>query len=187
MAMAHRRRSLTADNAGLLQRLAEGLDLSPLVALPGAWPCRRSSYRRRSALWTAFACRKAPRWRSLQRPPEAGPELDIPRCTRRCVPLASIPGPKPSLEAQPGASLLRGAERCYQLFCSFSGTLMSVGLSSAGLFTSSIFALSLGRLEDNSLRVDAEDAVSALPELVRCVVQAVNALPAEVSPWMSFQ
>ena len=170
MAMAHPRRRLTADNASLLQRLAEGLDLSPLVALPGAWPCRRSSYRRRSALWTAFACRRAPRWRSLQRPPEAGPELDIPRCTRRCVPLASIPGPKPSLEAQPGASLLRGAERCYQLFCSFSGTLMSVGLPSAGLFTSSIFTLSLGRFEDNSLGVDAEDAVSALPELVRCVV-----------------
>ena len=64
---------------------------------------------------------------------------------------------------------------------------MFVGLSSAGLFTSSIFALGLGRLEDNSLRVDAEDTVSALPELVRCVVQTVNALPAEVSSWMSFQ
>ena len=63
---------------------------------------------------------------------------------------------------------------------------MSVGLPSAGFFTSSIFALSLGSLEDNSLKIDAEDAVSALPELVRCVVQTVNALPAEVSSWVPF-
>ena len=61
---------------------------------------------------------------------------------------------------------------------------MFVGLPSAGLFTSSIFALSLGRLEDDSLGIDAEDAISALPELLRCVVQAVDALPAEVSPWV---
>ena len=101
--------------------------------------------------------------------------------------LPPIPGSEPSLEAQPGASLLRGAERCHQLFCSFSGALMFVGLPSAGLFTSSIFALSLGRLEDDSLGVDAEDAVSALPELVRCVVQAVDALPAEVSSWVPFK
>ena len=120
MAMAHPRRRLTADNASLLQRLAEGLDLSPLVAPPGAWPCRRSSYRRRSAPWAVLTRRRTPRWRSLQRPPEAGPELDIPRCTRRCVipgatvgspsmTLPPIPGSKPSLETQPGASLLRGA------------------------------------------------------------------------------
>ena len=32
--MAHPRRRLTADNASLLQRLAEGLDLYLLVALP---------------------------------------------------------------------------------------------------------------------------------------------------------
>ena len=47
-----------------------------------------------------------------------------------------------------------------------------------------MFALSLGRLEDDSLGIDAEDAVSALPELLRCVVQAFDALPAEVSPWV---
>ena len=64
---------------------------------------------------------------------------------------------------------------------------MFVGLPSAGLFTSLIFALSLGRLEDDSLGVDAEDAVSALPELLRCVVQTVNALPAEVSSWVPFK
>ena len=197
MAMAHPRRRLTADNASLLQRLAEGLDLSPLVAPPGAWPCRRSSHRRRYAPWAVFACRRTPRRRFRQRPPEAGPELDVLRCTRRCVipgasigspsmTLPPIPGSEPSLEAQPGASLLRSAERCYQFFCFFSGTLMSVGLPSAGFFTSSIFALSLGRLEDDSLGADAEDAVSALPELVRCVVQTVNALPAEGSSWVPF-
>ena len=59
---------------------------------------------------------------------------------------------------------------------------MFVGLPSAGLFTSSIFALTLGCLEDDSFGADAEDAVSALPELLRCVVQAVDALPAEVLP-----
>ena len=47
---------------------------------------------------------------------------------------------------------------------------MLIDLPFAGLLTSSILALSLGRLEDDSLRVDAEDAVSTLPELVRCVV-----------------
>ena len=62
---------------------------------------------------------------------------------------------------------------------------MLVDLPFAGLFTSSIFALSLGRLKDDSLGVDAEDAVSALPELVRRVVQAVDAFPAEVPPWVA--
>ena len=61
---------------------------------------------------------------------------------------------------------------------------MSVGLPSAGFFTSSIFALNLGRLEDNSIGVDAEDAVSALPELVRCVIQTVDTFPTEVSSWV---
>ena len=197
MAMAHPRRRLTADNASLLQRLAEGLDLSPLVAPPGAWPCRRRPHRRRGAPWAVFACCGAPRRRLRQRPPETSPEPNVLRCTRRCVvpgasigslsmALPPIPSSEPSLGAQPGASLLRSAERCYQFFCFFSGTLMSVGLPSAGLFTSSIFALSLGRLEDDSLGVDAEDAVSALPELLRCVVQAVDALPAEVSSWVPF-
>ena len=198
MAMTHPRRRLTADSASLLQRLAEGLDLSLLVAPPGAWPCRRHPHKRRGAPWAVFACRGAPRLRLRQRPPETSPELDALRCTCCCVipgasigspsvTLPPIPGSEPSLEAQPGASLLRGAERCYQFFCFFSGTLMSVGLPSAGFFTSSIFALSLGCLEDDSLRVDAEDTVSALPELVRCVVQAVDALPAEVSSWVPFK
>ena len=64
---------------------------------------------------------------------------------------------------------------------------MFVGLPSAGLFTSSIVALSLGCLEDDSLGVDAENVVSALPKLLRCVVQAVDTLPAEVSPWVSLK
>ena len=64
---------------------------------------------------------------------------------------------------------------------------MFVGLLSAGLFTSSIFALSLDCLEDDSLGVDAEDAVSALPELLRCVIQAVDALPAGVSSWVPLE
>ena len=62
---------------------------------------------------------------------------------------------------------------------------MSVGLPSAGFFTSLILALTLSCLKDDSFGTDTEDAFSALPELVRRVVQAVDAFPAEVPPWVA--
>ena len=62
---------------------------------------------------------------------------------------------------------------------------MSASLQSTGFFTSSILTLALSCLENNSFGTGTEHTFSALPELVRRIVQAVDACPAEVPPWMS--
>ena len=91
-----------------------------------------------------------------------------------CAAPFAFSGWEASMETKPGASPLRRAQRGYQLLRFFSGTVMAVAVPSVGFFTSSSPALALGRL-----------TLSPLPEVVRRVVQAVDAFPAEVSPWMA--
>ena len=102
-----------------------------------------------------------------------------------CAAPSTFSGSGSNLEAKPGASPLRRAQRGYQLLCFFSGTVMSVTMPPTGFFTSSSLALALSCLENNCCGTDAEHTFSALPEVVRRVVQAVDAFPAEVPPWVA--
>ena len=91
-----------------------------------------------------------------------------------CAAPSTFSGSESSMEAKPGASPLRRAQRGYQLLCFFSGTVISVTMPPTGFFTSSNLTLALSCL-----------TFSALPEVVRRDVQAVDAFPAEVPPWVA--
>ena len=174
MAVAHSRSRLAADDASSLQRLAEDVDVGLLVALPA-----RS---RIIPFWGLSSTRGAIRAGLTLLAPVVlvGASIDS-----LCAAPSTFSGSGSSLEAKPGASPLRRVQRGYQLLCFFSGIVMCVTMPSTGFFTSSSLALALSCLENNCFGTDTEHAFSALPELVRRVVQAVDAFPAEVPPWVA--
>ena len=186
MAVAHSCSRLAADDASSLQRLAEDVDIGLPVALPARSPwCLRgvpSACSRLIPFWGLSSTRSASRAGLTLLAPVVlvGASIDS-----LCAAPSTFSGSRSSLEAKPGTSPLRRAQRGYQLLCFFSSTVMSASSQSTGFFTSSILALTLSCLKNDSFGTGTEYAFSALPELVRRVVQAVDTLPAEVSSWMA--
>ena len=175
MAVAHSCSRLAADDASSLQRLAEDVDIGLPVALPArtTWCLRGvpSACSRLIPFWDLSSTRNASRAGLTLLAPVvlAGASIDS-----LCAAPSTFSGSGSSLEAKPSASPLRRAQRGYQLLCFFSGTVMAVAMPPTGFFTSSSLALALSCL-----------TFSTLPEVVRRVVQAVDAFPAEVSPWVA--
>ena len=135
MAVAHSRSGLAADDASSLQRLAEDVNFSLLVALPA---CSRII-----PFWGLSSTRGASRAGLTLLAPVVlvGASIDS-----LCAAPSTFSGSESSLEAKPGASPLRRAQRGYQLLCFFSGTVMTVAVPPTGFFTSSSLALALSCL-----------------------------------------